>query len=90
MWYFKNGVSLFVIFRCFLKLQGDNPFKFYVLNDIFRYQDDVFNDGTHHEQTEEGKHGKLVIVAELHLPATHQATLLCYFLTVMEAVGINF
>lgn len=32
--------------------QGDNPFKFYVHNDIFRYQDEVFMDDTPSEHSE--------------------------------------
>lgn len=32
--------------------QGDNPFKFYVHNDIFRYQDEVFMDDTPSEHSD--------------------------------------
>ncbi|XP_076818520.1 ras GTPase-activating protein-binding protein 1-like [Clavelina lepadiformis] len=33
--------------------QGDNPYKFYVHNDIFRYQDEVFNDDVTTERSDD-------------------------------------
>ena len=34
-------------------MQGENPFKFYVHNDIFRYQDEVFADTPEEEHSDE-------------------------------------
>uniref|UniRef100_H2Z8K6 Ras GTPase-activating protein-binding protein 2 n=1 Tax=Ciona savignyi TaxID=51511 RepID=H2Z8K6_CIOSA len=50
----NSGLPLRRFMQTFvLAPQGDNPYKFYVHNDIFRYQDEVFLDESSTERVEE-------------------------------------
>ncbi|XP_078481647.1 ras GTPase-activating protein-binding protein 2 [Ciona intestinalis] len=50
----NSGMPLRRFMQTFvLAPQGDNPYKFYVHNDIFRYQDEVFHDDQQTDRTDD-------------------------------------